>query len=354
MRKKILFLMLLPVLAACGELGRDQFGELRISFDDAAVGITRSGHEIPDTSEFILYVTDATGNVVYEGKYGDSPESMMVDAGSYNVKAVSCEFRKPAFSLPQFGDEQCVVVPEGGVVNVRLLCRQMNAGIRLDISHGFLTAFPSSALRLKSDDGSLTYSYNEKRIAYFRPGNVSLVMTEGANDEVLMTRRMEAQEILTLTISAASDSGSEIASSGVSMVIDTSRYWIDESFVIGGSNGKGESEAMPLTVSQAKASVGEEDIWVSGYVVGGDLTSASASFEPPFSSMTNLLLGSRTSTSDKEACIAVQLPSGSVRDMVNLVDNPHLLGKKVSFKGDIVEAYFGITGLKNVSECKIY
>ena len=353
MRRKILFLMSLPILTACGELGSAHLGELRISFEDAAISITRTGQEIPDTSDFILSVTDAAGNVIYEGQYGDSPESMMLEAGSYNVKAMSCEFRKPAFSMPQYGDEQCVVVPEDGVVNVRLLCRQMNAGIRLDISSDFLTAFPSSALRLKSDDGSLTYSYNENRIAYFRPGNVSLVMTEGANDEVLMTRRMETQEILTLRISATSGSGSGSAASGISMAVDTSRYWVDESFVIGGSNGKGESEGMPLTVSQAKASVGEEDVWVSGYIVGGDLTSASASFEAPFSSRTNLLLGSRTSTSDKDACIAVQLPSGSVRDMVNLVDNPQLLGRKVSFKGDIVEAYFGITGLKNVTECNI-
>ena len=123
--------------------------------------------------------------------------------------------------------------------------------------------------------------------------------------------------------------------------------------MIGGSNGKGDSEDMSLTVSQAKASVGEEDVWVSGYVVGGDLTSASASFEAPFSSRTNILLGSRSSTIDKEACIAVQLPSNEIRDAVNLVDNPQLLGKKVCFKGDIVESYFGITGLKNVTDYKI-
>ncbi len=128
---------------------------------------------------------------------------------------------------------------------------------------------------------------------------------------------------------------------------------MNESFVIGGSNGKGESDETSYTVSQAKASVGEEDVWVSGYIVGGDLTSASASFEAPFSSKTNLLLGSRTSSSDREACIAVQLPSGKVRDDVNLVDNPNMLGKKVCFKGDIVESYFGITGLKNVTDIKM-
>lgn len=260
MRKTVFFLVFLHFLVSCAKLGGSKVGELRISFDDTSEIVTRSGQEIPDTSDFILYVTDAGGNVVYEGKYGDSPESMIVDAGSYNVKVMSREFTKPAFSSPQYGDEQCVLVPEDGVVNVRLLCMQMNSGIRLDISSGFLTAYPSSALRLKSDDGSLTYSYSEKRIAYFRPGNVSLVMTEGAKDEVLMTRRMEAQEILTLTVAAASGEGVEASSSGISIAIDTSRYWIDESYVIGDGNGKGDSEERSLTVSQAKASVGEEDV----------------------------------------------------------------------------------------------
>lgn len=354
MKTKGVLIMILPLLAACGKIGGKSEGELRISFADASVsGITRTGQEIPDTSDFILSVTGSEGDVIYEGPYGESPESMMLKAGSYVVKAVSCEFRKPAFSSPQFGDEQCVVVSEGGVINVRLLCRQMNAGIRLKISETFLTGYPSCALLLRADDGSLVYSYNEKRVAYFRPGNVSLVLTEGAEDEVLMTRRMEAQEMLTLTVAAASGTGSEQHASGLSVAVDTTRYWVDESYVIGGSNGKGESEDMSYTVSQAKASVGEEDVWVSGYVVGGDLTSASASFEAPFSSRTNLLIGSRTSTSDKEACIAVQLPTGKVRDEANLVDNPELLGMKVCFKGDIVESYFGTTGLKNVTDFRI-
>ena len=349
----ILVLMFLSLLSACGKSGSLGEGELRISFDEASVGLTRTDQEIPDTSDFILYVADPDGNVIYEGKYGDSPEVMNLAAGSYVVRAVSCEFRKPAFSLPQFGDEQCVVVPEGGVVNLRLLCRQMNAGVRLKVASGFLADFPSSALLLRSQDGSLTYSYSEKRIAYFRPGNVSLVMTQGSEDKVLMTRRLESQEVLVLNVGVVADGGTDPSSSGVSIAIDTSRYWLNESYVIGGNNGKGDSEDMSLTVSQAKASVGEEDVWVSGYVVGGDLTSASASFEAPFTSRTNILLGSRSKTSDKESCIAVQLPSNEVRDRVNLVDNPGLLGKKVCFKGDIVESYFGITGLKNVTDFKV-
>lgn len=352
MKKKILLFLFVPLALSCGRLSLKGEGELRISFSSLFYDVTRSAEEVPDTSDFILEITDAGGNVVYEGLYGDSPESVTVASGSYVVKAVSCMFDKPAFSTPQFGDEQCVVVKDESVVNVRLECSQLNAGVRLRIDPGFHEAFPESVLLLKSSEGSLMYSVSEKRTAYFRPGNVSVVLSHGAEDEVLMTRRLEAQEILSLGIKAAS--GNEpLHSSGIEIALDTSRYWINEDFVVGGDNGRGETEVHPLTVSQAKASVGEEDVWVSGYIVGGDLTSASASFSEPFTSRTNILLGSRSKTDDREACISVQLASGDIRDNINLVDNPHLLGRKVCLRGDIVEAYYGLTGIKNVNDFKI-
>jgi hypothetical protein len=98
------------------------------------------------------------------------------------------------------------------------------------------------------------------------------------------------------------------------------------------------------------SAAGEEDVWVSGYVVGGDLTSSSASFEAPFSSRTCLLLGPRSSTKERTSCISVQLPAGEVREALNLVDNPELLGRKIVVRGDIVDSYYGLTGLKNCSE----
>ena len=108
-----------------------------------------------------------------------------------------------------------------------------------------------------------------------------------------------------------------------------------------------------LTVSQAIASAGLEDVWVCGYIVGGDLSSSAASFEAPFSSRTNILLGSRSSASSRASCLAVSLPSGHVRDDLNLVDNQHLLGRKVCLRGDLVDAYYGLPGLKNVDDYEL-
>jgi hypothetical protein len=98
---------------------------------------------------------------------------------------------------------------------------------------------------------------------------------------------------------------------------------------------------------------GEDDVWVSGYIVGGDLTSSSASFQKPFTSRTNIVLGPRSSTTDKSSCMSVQLPTGEIRENLNLVDNPSLLGRKVCLRGDIVDAYYGIPGLKNLIEYEL-
>lgn len=344
---------LLLSLCSCNLLGESsgKDGALRVSFAPGQEILTRSGIEIPDTSDFILTVKNSKGDVMYEGAFGDSPEAISLKPGSYTVSIVSEEFGKPAFSSPQFGDEQCVVITSDSVVDVRLVCTQINSGIRLMIDSGFLDEYPDGAFLLKSSFGRLMYSYSEKRIAYFTPGNVSLILTNEGKDEVLMTRTLETQEILELKvgITGSDDSGQDYSSEGISVAVDTSRTWLSDQYVLGESGSSNEI----LSVSQAYDKVGEEDVWVCGYIVGGDLTSSSASFEKPFSSRTNLLIGPRSSTSEKSSCLSVQLPSGHLREDLNLVDNPHLLGRKICLRGDIVEAYYGIPGIKNISEYEL-
>lgn len=337
------------MLGPAGAGGKE--GQLRIAFASDMSAATRAVPELPDTSDFLLTVTDKSGNVVYQGAYGDSPESMMVKAGTYDVSVVSEKFDKPAFSKPQFGDEQCVLVPEGGVANVKLTCRQVNCGIKLDIDPGFLTSCPDGVLFLKSEKGKLMYGYSEKRTAYFHPGNVSLMLSRSGKDETLLTRAMEAQQMLVLGVSVAPSYSSDTKDKGsISVLLDTARVWISEDYIIGGSDGKGSGADRALTVNQALSSVGEKEVWVSGYIVGGDLTSSSASFEKPFSSRTCLVLGPRASTRERSSCMSVQLPAGKVREALNLVDNPGLLGCKVTVRGDIVQSYYGLVGLKNITD----
>lgn len=355
MMKRLFWLLMAAVSCeALGE-GGDGSGVLRVSFADGQEELTRTSAEIPDVDDFTITVTDSKGKSVYTGLYSACPEELEVPAGSYTVSALSGEFEMPAFSAPQYGDEQCVVVPDGTVAEVKLECTQQNSGVRLKVDSDFLTACPDGVLLLKSSKGKLMYGYSEKRVAYFHPGQVSLTLSRGSVDEVLMTRTLQAGEILDLKVCVAVSSSSQsgIPSARIKVAVDTSRVWISDAYEIGGTSDKGDDSSSALTVSQAQASIGTEEVWVCGYIVGGDLTSASASFTAPFKSRTNIIIGPKSSTTSKASCLSVQLPAGKFRDALNLVDNSSLLGKKVYIKGDIVEAYYGVPGVKNISDYKL-
>lgn len=359
----------LGVLAlSCSDLlaGQEDSGEnrgmLQWNFASAPLieAMTRAAGEIPDTNAFLLTVRDASGKTLYDGTYGASPTSLLVEPGSYTVTARSCAFSAPAFSKPLFGDEQVIVVRKNETARAVLTCRQLNAGMRLRVASNFLTAYPASTLHLKSADGSLLYGYRESRIAYFRPGPVSLVMsTSGQGDQTLYTRTLSAPEILTLSVSAATSSASQGGS--LSIQLDTARTWLGDSYVIGGENGgggggsAGSSIPTAFSVPAAKENIGAEEVWVYGYIVGGDLSSSATKMttSAPFSSDTHFAIAVRSSVTDKQQCLSVELRKGEIRTALNLKDHPENLGHQVFLKGNLVEAYYGLPGLKAVTDFEL-
>ena len=335
-------------MASCDNLmqtfGRQ--GILQVRFADGTVPTTRSA--FPDTNDFILTIANSKGDFIYDGPYGASKESFPLDEGTYTVTAKSCDFKEPQFDCPQYGDSQVATIKAGKTTVVTLACVQLNSGIRLRITPEFIAAFPSASLVLKGASGKLMYAYTEKRIAYFEPGTVNLMMSEGGQDKTLFTRRLEPQQVLTLGVSV----GAEGSGGGVQVQVDTTRTWVDEEFTIGGESG-GDELDKALSVPEAKKHTGEQDVWVYGYIVGGDLSSSKCSFVKPFSSRTNIVIASKSSCRDKQECLSVQLAKGDIRDDLNLVDHPELLGRQVFLLGDIVESYYGIPGIQNISEYRL-
>lgn len=332
--------------ASCEELMQSfsRQGTLQIRFADGTVPATRSA--FPDTNDFILSITDSKGNSVYDGLYGAAQENMLLDEGTYTVSARSCDFSAPLFDTPQYGDTQVASIRAGKTTVVTLACVQLNSGIRLRIDPAFPAVYPNAVLYLKASSGRLMYPYSEKRIAYFLPGTVNLDMADGGNESTIFTTRLEPQQILTLGV----NTGSESSRGGVRVQVDTSRNWTSDSFVIGGGGGSGSDIGKAYSVAEAKQHAGQEDVWVYGYIVGGDLSSSKCSFSAPFSSRTNLVLAGKSSVKEKSSCLSVQLAKGKIRDALNLVDHPELLGRQIYLRGDIVEAYYGIPGIQNITE----
>lgn len=139
---------------------------------------------------------------------------------------------------------------------------------------------------------------------------------------------------------------------------------IDEGGVAPAGDG---TEASPYNVPQiiAMNPQGNKDnpdvknAWVTGYIVGwADMSSVyyinteTARFSVPATANTNLILGPTPETTDVSKCIGIQLPSGTVRSALNLVDNPGNLGKALTLCGNICK-YSGIPGMRDASKYKL-
>ena len=344
---------ILAAVISCNKLPSEGGqGTLRWSFTTGIAA--RSTVDLPDTDSFILTVTNSANTILYRGPYGDSPESMLVNPGSYTVRAVSREFEKPEFEAPQFGDEQVVVVNAGANTDVLLDCAQMNCGLRLRIDPALGEVYPDGSLSVTSAEGSLGYGLSETRTGYFKPGNLSVFLNDGTSSVKLLTRNLEAREMLTLGITCPTSSGnSDGTGTSLSIKVDTIRTWSEDEYSIG--SGQGDSGVTPssaYSVSQAKEHAGEKSVWVCGYIVGGDLSSSKngIKFDPPFESMTCIAIAARSSVTEKSSCMSVQLAKGDFREALNLVEHPELIGRKIYLKGDIEASYYGIPGLKNLTE----
>lgn len=99
------------------------------------------------------------------------------------------------------------------------------------------------------------------------------------------------------------------------------------------------------------------EVWVTGYIVGvvntevgNVLNDRCAQFEGPFGVNTNLIIAMNPEEHNWENCATVQLPSGSVRSALNLVDNPDNLGALVTIKGTTGSKYCGAYGVRSASD----
>lgn len=144
---------------------------------------------------------------------------------------------------------------------------------------------------------------------------------------------------------------------GVNGLKDVSSYeWIGEAPdtpVVSGETGTADK---PLTVAEflamGKPNAAIPNTYVTGVIVGyiPDKTLSEAIIgQVPATSATNLLLAESSSVTDYNQCIPVQLPTGAVRNALNLKDNEGNLGKTVTLLGSH-EAYFGANGLKSVTQ----
>jgi len=115
------------------------------------------------------------------------------------------------------------------------------------------------------------------------------------------------------------------------------------------------SKEKPFSIEEAKVNLGKNGVWIKGYIVGavdGLNIFENSKFSPPFTVNTNLLVADSPQQTDISQCIPVQLPSGSVRNALNLVSNLDNLGKEVKLFGNL-RLYFAVPGLGDTSDYEL-
>ena len=133
----------------------------------------------------------------------------------------------------------------------------------------------------------------------------------------------------------------------------------------GGGTGGGDTGigtyANPYTVTSGIAAEGDgaatkvQNVYIKGYIVGwveGQVLAEGAHFNATATVKSNILIAASASETNVANCMPVQLPSGAVRNGINLQDNASFYGKEVLLYGNL-EKYFGAAGVKSVTYAEI-
>ncbi|MCM1071335.1 MAG: DUF6359 domain-containing protein [[Clostridium] fimetarium] len=121
----------------------------------------------------------------------------------------------------------------------------------------------------------------------------------------------------------------------------------------GPTQGDGTAEN-PYSPSQiimtSKPSGATPNVYVKGYIVGfiPDKSISEAQFALPATTKTNMLIADTPDGNTSATVLPIALPSGAIREALNLQDHPENFGKLVTLCGSY-EAYFGVAGIKSVS-----
>lgn len=111
------------------------------------------------------------------------------------------------------------------------------------------------------------------------------------------------------------------------------------------------------TVPHDEFGYDKDEAWVTGYIVGWinvDISNTNlaiaADFTVPATIATNIMIASTPEEKDPANIATVQLPSGDLRNELNLKDHPENLGKLVTVYGIVGIKYCGQYGVRSVSD----
>ena len=345
---------LLFAASACESLSWSEQGKGALSIRMQKETAVKAKSDVP-FGNYLIGVTDKNGSTVVSGSYSSIPDPIELDPGTYTVTALSEPVGAPAFDKPIYGSTVDVGVVASVKNTVQMICTQVNAGLRIVYNPDFKSQYNGYSVTVTGSDGALTYQKSEERTGYFAPGTLQIVLSIDGENPVQVSKSVIARDMLVLTVlPGQTSSGGVKGSIELLLSVDTSRVWRREEWKPGASANDGKTKETAYTVAEAQSLGSATNVWVCGYIVGGDASNSAFKIQPPFTAVSNLVIADSPLETVRAKCMAVELPSSpaSLRTNFGMPDNgAALLGRQCWFRGNI-DAYFGYPGIKATKEAQ--
>jgi len=341
MKKNILFFSLLFfLLCACSKNEAPQEKTIGYLTLNISPGTTMKGNV--DIADFNLRINNGFADVLKE-PVCNLPEQIELPVGKYTIEVYSMLFSEPKFDLPLYSGITTVEIEANQTKNASIVCSQSNAGIKAVWSKDFSDLYGTFQAQMYCNEGFLNYSSNETRTGYFLPGTITVTILADGQTINGGTVTLAARDMVTLNLQPKESSTGNLS---IEISFDETLNNRELELIVDSENIS-NSETSPYTIAQSIVRQGENSVWVTGYIVGAK-PQASHDFINGTWLSTNIVIADDIDETNDRNVIFVELPSGTYRNNLNLVDNSHLLHQKVLFKGNLSQ-YQSRAGLRNLT-----
>lgn len=343
--------VLLCAASACETLSWNEEGKgaLSIRMQRETAAVVKA--DVPFVN-YLIEIKDGKGSSVVSDAYNAIPDPVVLEPGTYTVSALSEQMGVPAFEKPVYGSTVDVNVVAAVKNTVQMVCTQMNAGLRIVYKPEFKEQYDSYSVEVTGYDGALTYQKEEERTGYFAPGTLQIVLSAEGEEPVQISKSVVARDMLVLTVLPGATAPGATGAIELQLAVDTARVWRREEWKPGSPANDGLTPETAYTVAEAMALESGTNVWVVGYIVGGDASTSSFKTAPPFSANTNLVVADSPVEAARANCMAIELPPSPpiLRTTFGMVENgATLLGRRSWFRGNL-ETYFGHPGVRSTKE----
>jgi len=314
-------------------------GENVVFFDTKALveEASKLGLKESEVDAFRLMVSDVSG-VVYDGPFGERPDTVRVRAGLCSFALSSREYGGPVADSPVWGDYKELEISAGEPFCVTLTCRQLTCGVQILFSEEFKIRFPEGFVRISRTDTvsseveNYDYRPSGTGFVHFLPGVITVNLMKDAESapELLTGKICEPSDMLSVTVKIVSDQ----SAGKIMVVVDTAlvRYAATYEY---GRKREGKTLFDAVGVSEI-AHFADDTVWVVGYVTG---CYVNKKWHPGIDEevvTSNISLSNSPDVSYPAlVTIPVSVATGKCK-LLNLKEHPEMLGRRV--------AVFGLAG----------